>query len=61
MTVGEVCGERLEDPDVGQMKGHMIPVNNPRVYEVLHALLAEAPEQEGDPEISQGTAEGSAQ
>jgi transcriptional regulator with XRE-family HTH domain len=51
MTVGEVCGERLKDEDVGQMKGHMIPVNNPRVYQVLHALLKEAPEAEEDWQI----------
>ena len=51
MTVGEVCGERLKDEDVGQMKGHMIPVNNPRVYQVLHALLKEAPVEDGDWQI----------
>ena len=47
MTVGEVCGERLQDEE----KGHMIPVNNPRVYQILHALLAEEPEKEGDWQI----------
>jgi transcriptional regulator with XRE-family HTH domain len=51
MTVGEVCGERMKDEDVGQMKGHMIPVNNPRVYQVLNALLAEKPKKESDWQI----------
>ncbi len=49
MTVGEVCGEKVED--VGELRGHVIPVNNPNVYEVLHALLAEAPEEESDWQI----------
>jgi len=46
MTVGEVCGETVEG--VGHMKGHMIPVNNPKVHRVLNSLLSEKPEKESD-------------
>ncbi len=49
MTVGEVCGESLGA--ASEMKSHMIPVNNPRVHEVLSSLLEKAPADESDWQI----------
>jgi len=49
MSVGEVCGETMGD--VGELGGHMIPVNNPKVYQVLSLLLEEFPEKESEWQI----------
>ena len=44
VTVGELCGESLKDEKMGQMQGHLIPINDQRIWEILEPLLSEVPD-----------------
>ena len=51
VTVGELCGETLEDKQVARMNGHLIPINDQQIWDVLKPFLAEEPEDFDDWEI----------
>ena len=51
ITIGELCGETLEDEKVAQMGGYLIPINDRRIWEVLNPLLSEEPEDFSDWQI----------
>ena len=43
VSVGELCGAALEDEKLARMRGHMIPINDRRVWKILQPLLSESP------------------
>ena len=51
VTVGELCGETLKDEQVARMNGHLIPINDQQIWDVLKPFLAEEPEDFDDWEI----------
>jgi transcriptional regulator with XRE-family HTH domain len=51
VTVGELCGEQLADSQVSEMRGHLVPVHNGRVRNILSSLLKDQPEGDSDWEI----------
>ena len=40
VTIGELCGETLKDQQVAEMRAHLIPVNDRRIWKVLKPLLS---------------------
>lgn len=44
ITIGELCGDSLDDKNLERMSGHLIPVNNHKMWKILTPLFLEETE-----------------